>query len=391
MNVTPRSEVSSLEAGAILSIDLEALVANWRTLQAVCGAAECGAVVKADAYGIGLDPVIRALNAAGCKTYFVAHILEGRRVRALAAEATIYVLNGLLPGAAPAYAAHRLRPVLGSAPEIEEWLQFAALFGGRAPGGGDALAAALQIDTGMNRHGLKANDLDKAAHLTRQLNIALVLSHFVWSGQANDVKNEKQIKMFDQMRAPWLDVPASMANSAGIFLNQSPLYDLVRPGYALYGGNPTQGRPNPMRNVVRLEAKIVQIHHLTAGESVGYDGCWIAREPRRVAVINAGYADGIPFNALGSDARLTAPASDARLGGEAVVNGRRCPYVGRISMDLTVIDVSGVERVQRGDKVELIGPTITIDELARRAGTIGYEILANLGQRFYRRYTGTPT
>ena len=322
--------------------------------------------------------MIRALNDAGCRTYFVAHVFEGRRLRAIAADAVIYVLNGLLPGAAPAYAQHRLRPVLGSVLEIEEWLQFAALFGGRAPGG-DALAAALQIDTGMNRLGLKAHDLDEAKHLTEHLNIALVLSHFAWSGQANDAKNEKQIELFEQMRMRWLDVPASMANSAGVFLNQSPLYDLVRPGYALYGGNPTPGRANPMRNVVRLEAKIVQIHDVEAGESVGYGGRWSAKGPRRVAVINAGYADGIPCGALGTDARP---------GGEAVVKGRRCPFVGRVSMDLTVIDVSEVDCAQRGDIAELIGPTITIDELAGRAGTIGYEVLTNLGQRFYRRYTG---
>lgn len=384
MNVAPRQEVSMFEAGAILSIDLAALVANWRTLQAVCGAAECGAVVKADAYGLGLEPVIKALNVAGCKTYFVAHVFEGRRLRALAADAVIYVLNGLLPGAAPAYAQHKLRPVLGSVPEIEEWLQFAALFGGRAPGGGDALAAALQIDTGMNRLGLKAHDLDAAEQLTQDLNITLMLSHFAWSGKANDAKNEKQIEMFNQMRMRWLDVPASMANSAGVFLDQSPLYDLVRPGYALYGGNPTPGRANPMRNVVRLEAKIVQIHDAAAGETVGYDGRWTTKKRSRLAVIDAGYADGIPCGAMGTDAR----GAEARSGGEAIVSGRRCPFVGRVSMDLTVIDVSDAERVQRGDMVELIGPNITIDELAGRAGTIGYEILTNLGPRFYRRYAG---
>ncbi|WP_051952473.1 alanine racemase [Methylocapsa aurea] len=378
MSTAQRFDVSCLEAGAILSIDLNALVENWRTLQAVCGAAECAAVVKADAYGIGLAPVVEALRDAGCKTFFVAHVFEGRRVRGLAPESVIYVLNGLLPGSAPAYAQDGLRPVLGSLPEIEEWLQFVALWGGARAPDGDALAAALQIDTGMNRLGLKEKDFDAAEQLTRHLNIALVLSHFVWSGQANDVKNERQIELFSRLRAQWLDVPASMANSAGIFLDQTPLYDLVRPGYALYGGNPTPGRNNPMRGVVRLDAKIIQVREVEAGESVGYEGRWTAKARRRLATINAGYADGIPFRAMGSDRRP---------GAEALIHGRRCPFVGRVSMDLAVLDVTDVEHVQRGDQAELIGPTITIDELAARAGTIGYEILTHLGQRFYRRYT----
>jgi alanine racemase len=371
MNAAKRFDVSRLEAGAVLSIDLKALVENWRTLQAVCGAAECGAVVKADAYGIGIEQVVAALREAGCATFFVAHVFEGRRVRRLAPDSVIYVLNGLLPGAAPAYAQDDLRPVLGSLPEIEEWLQFAAL-------SGQAVAAALQLDTGMNRLGLKECEFEAAETLTRHLHIALVLSHFVWAGQANDAKNEKQIETFSRWRARWLNVPASMANSAGLFIDQTPLYDLVRPGYALYGGNPTPGRPNPMQNVVRLEAKIVQVRCVEAGESVGYDGRWTAKTERRLATINAGYADGLPFRAMGTDRRP---------GGEALVNGRRCPFVGRISMDLSVIDVTEAESVQRGDVAELIGPTMTIDDLAARAGTIGYEILTHLGRRFYRRYT----
>ena len=371
------TEVSSLEAGAILSIDLAALVKNWRTLQAVCGASECGAVVKADAYGLGLEPVVRALAKAGCKTYFVAHVFEGRSLRALEPDAIIYVLNGLVTGTAPAYAQHRLRPVLGSIAEIEEWLQFCALFGHRGPETGESLAAALQIDTGMNRLGLKESDLDDARQITDTLNLVLVLSHFVWSGQNNAARNERQIVLFDKMRARWPHVAASMANSGGIFLDSAPLYDLVRPGYALYGGNPTPGRPNPMQSVLRLEARILQLHNVEPGETVGYDGRWTAGTHRRLATIGAGYADGIPCAAMGTDQRA---------GGQVFVNGVRCPIVGRVSMDLSVVDVTGVH-VQRGDSVELIGSTVSIDEIASRSNTIGYEILTNLGSRFYRRYT----
>jgi alanine racemase len=378
MRTARRLDVSRLEAGAILSVDLKALVDNWRTLQAICGAAECGAVVKADAYGLGLEAVVEALDAAGCKTYFVAHVFEGRRVRALSRDAVIYVLNGLLPGTAQAYAQHALRPVLGSVPEIEEWLQFAALSGARAKDSDESIPAALQIDTGMNRLGLKERDFDAAESLTEQLNITLVLSHYVWTGHDDADRAIKQIETFERLRARWFDIPASMANSAGIFLERSPLFTLVRPGYALYGGNPTPGRANPMRCVIRLEARILQIHHIAPGESVGYEGDWTAKSPRRLATISAGYADGVPHAAMGIETRP---------GGEALVRGRRCPFVGHVSMDLAVIDVSDVENAQRGDMVELIGPTMTIDELAARAGTIGYEILTNLGQRFYRRYT----
>jgi alanine racemase len=378
MRAAEGSGVACLEAGAILSVDLRAIVDNWRTLQVVCGAAECGAVVKADAYGLGMEPVAAALDAAGCKTFFVAHVFEGRRLRAISPDAAIYVLNGLLPGTAPAYAEHELRPVLGSVPEIDEWLQFSALSGARTRNGDDLLPAALHLDAGMNRLGLKAVDLAAAERLSRHLNIALVLSHFAWTGHGDPIAAESQIEIFDSMRSRWPGVPASMANSAGVFLDQGPLYDLVRPGYALFGGNPTPGRANPMRRVVRLEARIVQIRQIAPHETVGYDGVWSAKGPRRLATISAGYADGVPHAATGADARP---------GAEAVVRGKRCPFVGRVSMDLIVIDVSEAADAQRGDLVELIGPAIAIDELAGRAGTIGYEILTNLGRRFYRRYT----
>ncbi|ACB95921.1 alanine racemase [Beijerinckia indica] len=377
MNDLREPAVSQLESGATLSVDLAAIVRNWRTLQAVCGEAECGAVVKADAYGVGLEPVVRELSAAGCKTYFVAHVFEGRRARAIDASAIIYVLNGLVPGTAPAYLEHGLRPVLCSLPEIEEWLQFCALFGRRSAEG-ETLPAALQLDTGLNRLGLRLDQIERAADLTESLNIKLILSQFIWSGQSNLARCETQVSLFESMRQPWKQVPASIANSAGIFLERTPLYDLVRPGYALYGGNPAPGRPNPMQGVLRLEARILQVNHVEQGETVGYDGRYLAKSPRRLATISIGYADGIPRSALGSEVHP---------GGEVVVKGVRCPFVGRVSMDLTVVDITLAPEAMRGDTVELIGKAISIDELATRSRTIGYEILTNLGSRFYRRYT----
>jgi alanine racemase len=358
--VSDFGDVAAEQAGTTVTIDLESLVANWRLLAAKVGAAECAAVVKADAYGLGLEGVVIALKRAGCRTFFVAHVFEGQRLRALAPEATIYVLNGLMPRTAPLYLKSRLRPVLSSLPEMEDWREAAGR--GRAP-------CALQLDSGMTRD------------LSSRLDLTLIMSHFVWSGRASQTqKIGEQIACFDAMRAPWPNVPASLANSSGIFSEHKPHYDLARPGFALYGGNPTPDRPNPMRAVVGMEAKVLQVRDIAAGEGVGYDGRWTAPGPRRLATISAGYADGIPSGAIG--------ATGAAPGGVAMVDGALCPMVGRVSMDLIVLDVTDAPPVERGDSVELLGTEISIDDLAARAGTIGYEVLTHLGPRSHRRYIG---
>ena len=206
------------------------------------------------------------------------------------------------------------------------------------------------------------------------------MSHFVWSGRHGYRENvARQIATFDAARASFPGVPASLANSSGIFYGPDAHYDVVRPGYAIYGGNPTPDDANPMRPVVTFEAKVIQVHDVAAGESVGYDGRWTAPSPRRLATISAGYADGIPCGALGTDAGF---------GGYASVDGALCPIVGRISMDLAVVDVTDAPMVERGDSVELIGAEISIDDLAKRAGTIGYEVLTHLGARSHRRTIG---
>jgi alanine racemase len=196
-----------------------------------------------------------------------------------------------------------------------------------------------------------------------------------------DPINARQIAEFDRLRAAFPGVPASFANSSAIFLPQRPYFDLARPGYALYGGNPTPGAKNPMRPVVKLEAPIIQLREIQAGAPVGYNGQWTAARPTRLAVIGLGYADGIPRNTM---------ATDRRPGGEAMVGGRRCRFAGRISMDLTIIDVTDVPagELAPGIMAELLGQDITIDDLASRAGTIGYEILTNLGRRYHRIHIG---
>jgi alanine racemase len=370
---TAASATPPTEAG-VLSVDLAALVANWRLLAARAAPGECGAVVKADGYGLGLEPVMRALLGAGCRCFFVATVAEGLRARAISAEATIYVLEGLAIGGGPSLIAARLRPALAALEEIDEW---AAL--GRAAG--RPLEAGLHLDTGMNRTGVPARFALEAAARAQDVRLTLVMSHLVSSQWPQAEVNARQIALFSEARRYFPGAPASLANSSGLFLPQAPALDLARPGYALYGGNPTPDAPNPMRPVAYLSARILSVREISAGESVGYDSGFTAKRAMRLATLGVGYADGVPVCASG---RAGAP------GAEALVGGLRCPFVGRVSMDFVVIDVTDAppRAAQRGDYAELLGETIGVDEFAARAGTIGYEILTRLGARYARRYSG---
>ncbi|MDE2578548.1 MAG: alanine racemase [Hyphomicrobiales bacterium] len=355
-------------AAATLTIDRDALRANWRLLAERCAPAECAGVVKADGYGIGATLAGKALAAEGCRTFFVARLSEGEALRAALPEATIYVLDGLLPGSAPALRAAGLRPALGSFEEIAEW---------RSAGGGPA---ALHVDTGMNRLGM--TPADAAAGLKALgAGCTLLMSHFASSENTASPDNEIQIQAFNAIAALNPNIPASLCNSSGIFLPQRPLHALARPGYALYGGNPTPGAPNPMRAVIALEAPIAQVRRVPAGARVGYNGQWTARRPTTLAIIPVGYADGIPRGAMGAHEKAGAPVAIA---------GARCAIAGRVSMDLIAIDATDAPpaAVRRGAPVELIGPHVTLDAFAEGAGTIGYEILTNLGRRYRRRVAG---
>jgi alanine racemase len=207
------------------------------------------------------------------------------------------------------------------------------------------------------------------------------MSHLISSEATSAPTNALQIAAFEKLRMRFPGIPASLANSSGIFLPQKPFFDLVRPGYALYGGNPTPGKSNPMRPVVRLQAPIIQLREIEAGETVGYNGQWTAKRRSRLATIGVGYGDGLPRSLTGTDAKP---------GGEVMVGSHRCPFAGRVSMDLSVIDVTDVpeEALARGFMVELIGGSVTVDDVGARAGTIGYEILTGLGRRYFRRYVG---
>ena len=376
-SVTPAAGAGSPAAGAShpgetarLAIDLAALARNWRRLAERLVSAECSAVVKADGYGLGLEPVMRTLLGAGCRTFFVATAAEGARARAVSREAVIYVLDGAPPGAAPLLVSAELRPVLNSLADIAEWAE-------AAPG----KRAAIHIDTGMNRLGIAPTEAGAAAQLAQGISLELAMSHFVSAQEPQNPRNDRQIAQFALARAALPEMPASMANSSGVYLPQKPHFDLARPGYALYGGNPTPGKTNPMLPVVRLEARILTLREIAPGESVGYDATWTAARPTRLATLGLGYADGFPLGA--SSGKDRPPA-------EALVSGFRCPVIGRVSMDAIVLDLTDMPPglARRGDFVEILGETIGVDALAERAGTIGYEILTRLGQRYSRRYLG---
>jgi alanine racemase len=350
-----------------LTVDLNALVANWRKLEKTAVPAECSAVIKANAYGCGIEPVARALAKAGCKTFFVATLDEATAARAAAPSAGLYVLNGFIQNTGEVYAKINARPVIGDLNELAEWDVFCR----RTQWAG---GAAIHIDTGMQRLGLT---MAEAQGLIPRINagdhgISLVMSHLACAENLNHPMNAKQLAAFREIASAFAGVPASFSNSSGIFLGSPYHFDMVRPGAAL---------DNPMQPVVELKGRVMQIRDVERGETVGYGGGWTARRPTRLAIVSAGYADGY-FRAASS--------SDGTRGAEVIAAGKRCPVAGRISMDLMAVDITDLEKnaVRRGHMVTLLGEGITADELGHHFGTIGYEVLTSLGSRYARIYNG---
>jgi alanine racemase len=349
---------------AVLRIDLGAIVANWRDLGAIHGA-PCAGVVKADAYGLGAARVAQALRDAGCTIFFVAHLIEGIALRdAIGPDPDIIVLNGFPPGAD---AARRLWPVLNHLGDVAA----------HARAGSTAL---LHLDTGMARLGLDAREQAVLAQDRSRLDgldLRYVMTHLACADAPEHPLNAIQPARFAEAAlriAP--DVPRSLANSSGIFLGGGFRSALARPGCAMYGVNPTPGAArNPMRQVVRVEAEILQVRDIAAGDTVGYGAAWAAPGPRRIATIAAGYADGYLRSLSGRS-----------LG---ILRSQPVPLVGRVSMDLTTFDVTDVPEARPGDRLLLIGGEgNTPDDIAARAGTIGYEVLTSLGRRYHREYEG---
>jgi alanine racemase len=372
-----RTDRVPLSARAVLSVDLAALRANWARINEASGRAECAGVVKADAYGLGLEQITRALSNEGCTTFFVATVTEGRVAREVQPAATIYVLDGLLPGAEAEYTGFDLRPVLSSLPEVRDWAAFSRARGRR-------LSAALHVDTGMNRLGIPEAEIAALAgdpDLLAAFETTLIMSHLACADHPHNPMNEQQRQRFELLRAKLPPAPASLANSGGTFLGPAYHFDLVRPGIALYGGRAHEGAPNPMRPVVRLAARILQVRELGPGATVGYGATYRLARNARIATIGCGYADGF-LRALS--------VATGEAGPVGFIGNYPVPIVGRVSMDFITVDVTGVppELARRGAWVEVMGHRVTVDDLTDRAGTIGYELLSRLGRRVYRVYEG---
>lgn len=361
-------------AGAILTVDLSAVRDNYRHLRDRLNGGACAAVVKADAYGLGAARVAVALAAEGCATFFVAHAGEGLALRGVLGDRPeIYVLNGFAPGSESEGAAAGLSAVVNSVEQLVGWRAAAAA-------AGRSLPAAIQVDSGMARLGMPPADFEALAGRADAfggLDVRLVMSHLACADEPDHPANAAQLAAFLALRSLMPGVPASLANSSGIFLGSDYHFDLARPGAALYGINPQPGRGNPMRQPVRLSAKVIQTRELIAGAGVGYGHAYRTTGPFRAATISLGYADGWPR-------RL----SDAG----AWFEGVRLPFAGRVSMDSIILDASALPpgRPAPGDLVELIGPAQTVDDIAALSGTIGYEILTGLGGRFHRDYPTIP-
>jgi len=370
------SQTATPETGGTLTIDLAAIEANWRELAHQALTVECGAVVKANAYGMGIEPVTATLAKAGCKTFFVADIAEARRVRSRAPEATIYILNGCSPENSTAFMEINAQPVINSMTELAEWDAFVATHNWQG-------GAALQVDTGMNRLGISAAEAAALAPRTQTEShgITLLMSHLACAEIPDHPLTAAQIKLFREIRGLYSGIPASLANSSGIYLGDPALYDLVRPGAALYGVNPTPGRANPMKGVVELTGRILQVRNVARDETVGYGATWTAKRASRIVIVAVGYADGL---------LRSASANDGRPGGKAVVAGKSCPIAGRISMDLVCVDVTDLPdgAVRRGDIATFIGSGLGVDDFAAAAETIGYELLTRLGMRCHLIYSG---
>ncbi len=369
-----------LAAPLRLTIDLAALADNWRDMARRSGAARAAAVVKADAYGLGIEDVGQTLYHAGARDFFVAVPAEGATLRAYAPEARIFVLSGVWPGAEALFFEHDLVPVIASQEQLAFWMAVVAEHGDHP--------CALQVDTGFNRLGLPLEDaLALADDVSRPASLSpvLVLSHLACGDDPSAPMNRRQLEAFQRVSAAFEGIESSLSASAGIFLGSDFHFDLTRPGIAIYGGEALNGVANPMRPVATAEARILQIREAKAGQTVSYGATCTLNRDSRLAIVTAGYADGYLRSLSGSGVTVREAGLPAACG---FIAGHKVPVVGRVTMDLTIFDVTDVpeDAIAAGDYIELFGANMPIDEVARAAGTIGYELLTGLGLRYERRY-----
>jgi alanine racemase len=373
----PMSDAIPDFEAARLTVRLPAIAANYRTYRRMAGPTAVAAVVKADAYGLGTAGVAPALADAGCDSFFVARLEEGVALRKLVPRARIFVLDGASPDAVPALISHRLTPVLNGLNDIAAWSAAAGV-------GSHVLDAVIHVDTGMNRLGLPGDELAvlsaESAKRLCGLNLVLVMSHLACGDDPAHPLNAEQLSRFRQALAMLPPAPASLAASHGAMLGMEYHFDLVRPGVALYGANPHAregagaGLPNLMQTAAVLTARVLQLRRIDSGQSVGYGATFRAKRPSMLATVALGYADGYPRTLANK--------------GVAVLGGMRAPVVGRISMDLMILDVTDLPQAPHvGDEAELLGDHVTLGEVAAMAGTNEYEILTRL-RRVPRVYEG---
>lgn len=348
-------------APAVLTIDLGALAANYRLFKSMT-TAEVAGVIKANGYGLGATEVFKTLRGEGCRRFFVATPDEAIALPA-ASEDHVYVLGGLYHGVEEMYRDKNIIPVLNSADDIRRWSAFAQKRGEKLP-------AILHIDTGMNRLGAPA-DIDPEACAAFDLHF--VMSHFSSSDEKDHAANDRQAESFAAVAARFPHAKKSLANSSGLFRKSAWHYDLIRPGYALYGGNPLPETVNPVKAVVDLKIRVLQTRTIKKGEHAGYNETYRFDKDTTCATVATGYADGFPRSLSNK--------------GVLYWNGQPCPIRGRVSMDLTIIETGHLPNPpKQGDWVEVLGPHQDVDTLAAAADTIGYNILTALGPRYHRIY-----
>lgn len=362
-----------------LTIDLAALAANWQYLSDLSPMAETAAVVKANAYGLGIEKAVPALADAGCKTFFVAMVEEGVRVRSCLPSARVFVLNGIFSDTVATALEHELSPVLSTFDQIAMW---STLAGGKP--------CAVHVDTGMNRLGLTLQDAEKLASnasLVGKLGASVLMSHLACGDEPDHPLNARQLGNFQETASQFSGLQQSLANSAAVLSNPDTHFDLTRPGISLYGGEAVNDVPNQMKPVVTARTRILQIRTARKGETVGYGAAQTVDRDTKVAICSAGYADGYHRSSSGSGVPLREGTSS---GGHGVLGTAPVPILGRVSMDLTAFDVTDVPEtdIHHDPWIELFGANMLIDDAARAAGTIGYELLTGLGSRYIREYIG---
>lgn len=358
-------------AGGILTIDLAALKHNYQVIAKRIAPARAAAVVKADAYGLGADKVAPAFYEAGCRDFFTAHLSEAADLKPnLPEDANLYVLNGLQKGTEEVCAALKIIPVLNSLEQLKNWSDLAQTKGQKLP-------AILQIDTGMSRLGLSAEELDQLVDnpaLIEPIELRFIISHLASGDEPENAANARQLAAMNAALARLPKTPVAFSNSGGCFLENIYHFDLARPGVALYGVGPAAGE-NPIKPVFKLDARVIQVRNIEAGTPVGYGGTFIAPSKMRVATIAVGYADGW-FRCLSNK-------------GSAYYGDIRLPIIGRVSMDSITIDVTALaeDALTLGSLVELVGDHQKLEDVANDCETIPYEILTSLGHRYARIYT----